>query len=72
MPLVLRLVPTIRNFEASPPLSDSDPESVGDAGDIVTLIAPMTVPDGAPPWKLLFERLAPFTACEAATGIWTF
>jgi hypothetical protein len=54
------------------PVSDSAPEKGGDEGDIVTLIAPTTVPDGAPPVKLLPDRLTAVIACAAVTVILRF
>jgi hypothetical protein len=42
---------------ALPPVSDNVPEKAGEVGDIVTLIAPTTVPDAAPPHdRLLWLR----------------
>src|SRR5271167_3229310 len=66
-PFVSKFDPTIWNCDALVPLSDKEPENAGLAGDIVTLIAPTTVPDAAPPVKLLFERLTDVMACPAVT-----
>src|SRR6516162_11805146 len=66
-PFVAKFDPTIWNCDAFVPLSDREPENAGEDGDIVTLIAPTTVPDAAPPVKVLFERLTAVMACPAVT-----
>ena len=53
-------------------VSDSVPENGGDAGDIVTLIEPTVVPDGAPPLKLEFERLTAAIVCPGVTTMSRF
>ena len=45
--------------------SDKEPEKAGDEGDIVTPIAPTTVPEGEPPGKELFDRETDEIDCEA-------
>jgi len=56
-PLVTRLLPLVVNDAASVPVTDSEPEKAGAAGDIVTDTPPTTVPLAAPPGKDEFERL---------------
>jgi hypothetical protein len=36
--------------------SDKEPEKAGEEGDIVTVIAPTSVPEGEPPTKEPFDR----------------
>ena len=69
VPFVTRFDPEIWNCDAFAPLSDREPENAGVAGDIVALIAPTTVPDAAPPVKVLFERLIPVMAWPGVTLI---
>jgi hypothetical protein len=44
--------------------SDKEPEKAGEEGDIATLIAPMSVPEGEPPTKELFDREMDEIDCE--------
>src|SRR5208282_636484 len=66
-PFVSKFDPAIWNCDAFVPLSDREPENAGEDGDIVTLIPPTTVPEAAPPVKVLFERPTPVMACPAVT-----
>ena len=52
--MVSRFEPTILKLEAFAPLNASEP--VNEPDDIVTLIAPMTVPAGAPAVSELFDK----------------
>ena len=53
--MVSRFEPTILKSEAFAPLSESEP--VNEPEDMLTLIVPMTVPEGAPAAKELFDRV---------------
>ena len=52
--MVSRFEPTILKLEAFAPLSESEP--VKEPEDIVTPIAPTTVPEGAPAVNELFDK----------------
>ena len=52
--MVSRLEPTILKLEAFAPLNESEP--VNEPEDIVTLIAPTTLPEGAPAVNVRFDR----------------
>ena len=52
--MVSRFEPTILKSEAFAPLSESEP--VNEPEDIVTLIAPTTVPEGTPAVNERFDR----------------
>ena len=52
--MVSRFEPTILKLEAFAPLNESEP--VNEPDDIVALIAPMTVPAGAPAVSELFDK----------------
>ena len=66
VPLVTRLPPLIAKLELFAPLvavqppcaveSDREPEKAGEDGDMATLTAPTTVPEGEPPIMELFDR----------------
>ena len=74
MPFVTRVLPLIAKLELFAPLvavhppwvveSDKEPEKVGEAGDIATLIVPTTVPEGEPPTTELFDREIDEIDCE--------
>ena len=54
--MVTRVDPAIWKLLAFGPARDNVPENAGNVGDIVTSIEPTTVPDSAPPGKVLLER----------------
>jgi hypothetical protein len=65
--LVTRFEPTILKSDAFVPLSESEP--VNDPDDIVTLIAPTTVPEGTPAVNELFDRETDEIVAECLTSI---
>ena len=52
--MVSRFEPTILKSEAFAPLSEREP--VNEPEDMLTLMVPTTVPEGAPAAKELFDR----------------
>ena len=68
-PLIAKLELFVPLVAVHPPCvveSDREPEKAGEDGDIATLIAPTTVPEGEPPIKETFDREIDEIDCETA------